>query len=218
MALPTRSTAIRLLLLLALVATGIILLTVFDVPPLAVLRSWATTLGPWFVVLYWIAYVCLTQFPVPRTILTLTAGILFGPLVGILVALTATTASAALSITMVRSLFSEWIRPRLSHPAIDNINARLRQRGWVSVISLRMIAGIPFSVMNYAAALTDVRVSTFAVATFVGSAPGSIAVVLFGDTLTGTADPVVVAVTVGLAVVGIIGLAVDSRLPVKAPE
>lgn len=216
MAMTRRSTLTRGLILAALVAVALAVLVLFDVPPLATLRDWAQRLGPWFVVAYWFAYVALTQFPVPRTILTLTAGVLFGPWIGIAVALTATAVSAAVSLVVVRGLLADWIRPRLTHPAIVRINARLRQRGWVSVIALRMIAGIPFSVMNYAAALTDVRVSTFAVATFLGSAPGSMATVFLGDTLTGRADPVIIAITVGLAVVGIIGLAVDSRLPVKA--
>lgn len=217
MASPSRSTLLRVLLLALLAVLGIIVMTQFDIPPLSTLRVWADALGPWFVVAFWFAYVGLTQFPIPRTILTLSSGILLGPWVGILAALTATAASAALSLAVVRGLLADWIRPRLTHPAIGRINARLRQRGWASVISLRMIAGVPFSVMNYAAALTDVRVSTFAAATFLGSAPGTIATVFFGDTLTGQANPAIVAITVLLAVAGIIGLAVDSRVPVK-PE
>ncbi|WP_018021669.1 VTT domain-containing protein [Corynebacterium doosanense] len=217
MASPSRSTLTRLLLLALFAAAGVAVMTLFDVPPLSTLRDWADALGPWFVVAFWFAYVGVTQFPVPRTILTLLSGILLGPGTGILVALTATAVSAAVSLVVVRGLLADWIRPRLTHPAIGRINSRLRQRGWAPVISLRMIAGVPFSVMNYAAAMTDVRVSTFAAATFLGSAPGTIATVLFGDTLTGEADPLIVAITVALAVAGIIGLAVDSRLPVK-PE
>lgn len=115
----------------------------------------------------------------------------------------------------MRGLLGEWIRPYLRHPAVAGINRRLEQRGWLAVASLRMIAGIPFSVLNYAAALTSVRLVPFTVATFIGSAPGTIAMVFFGDTLTGEADPVIIAITVALAVVGVVGLLLDSRIPVK---
>lgn len=202
--------------LVAVAAVAFFAVTLFfDVPPLSTLRGWADAAGGWFVLAFWFAYVLITQFPVPRTILTLSAGVLFGPWVGILISLTATAVAAAVSLSIVRGLLGEWIRPYLTHPAVADINRRLEQRGWLAVTSLRMIAGIPFSVLNYAAAFTSVRLLPFTVATFLGSAPGTVATVFFGDTLTGDADPVIIAVTVALALVGVVGLVLDSRLPVK---
>ena len=69
--------------------------------------------------------------------------------------------------------------------------------------------------MNYAAALTSVPLGMFTMATLVGSAPGTVVTVVLGDALTGDVDPVVVTLTVWLAVLGLAGLAVDHRLPVK---
>ncbi|MDO5511122.1 TVP38/TMEM64 family protein [Corynebacterium sp.] len=186
-----------------------------DVPAITTLRTWADASGAWFVALFWLGYVVVTQFPVPRTILTLSSGVLFGPWVGIAVALTATTVAAALSLTVVRGLLGEWMAPRLTHPAVSGINTRLQQRGWLAVMSLRMIAGVPFSIMNYAAALTSVPVGMFTVATLLGSAPGTVVTVVLGDALTGEVDPLVLSLTVMLAVIGLAGLAVDHRLPVK---
>ena len=200
----------------ALALAGFLAVTLLvDVPAVSTLRSWAEASGPWFPVLFWVGYVVVTQFPVPRTILTLSSGVLFGPWEGILVALSATTVAAALSLSVVRGLLGEWMAPRLRHPAVAGINARLEQRGWLAVTSLRMIAGVPFSVMNYAAALTSVPLGMFTMATLVGSAPGTVVTVVLGDALTGDVDPVVVTLTVGLAVLGLAGLAVDHRLPVK---
>ncbi|MDO5669721.1 MAG: TVP38/TMEM64 family protein [Corynebacterium sp.] len=187
-----------------------------DVPAITTLRQWSEAAGPWFVGLFWLAYVVITQFPVPRTILTLSSGLLFGPWMGIIVALTATTVAAALSLSVVRGLLGEWMAPRLRHPAVAGINARLEQRGWLAVTSLRMIAGVPFSIMNYAAALTSVPLGMFTVATLIGSAPGTVVTVVLGDALTGELDPLVIGLTVVLAVLGLVGLAVDQRLPVKS--
>src|SRR5699024_861719 len=80
--------------------------------------------GAWFLGLFGVGYVLITQFPVPRTILTLSSGVLFGPWVGVLVALSATTVAAALSLSVVRGLLGEWMAPRLRHPAVAGINAR----------------------------------------------------------------------------------------------
>ncbi|MDR7329358.1 TVP38/TMEM64 family protein [Corynebacterium guangdongense] len=198
------------------VTLAVLVVITFDVPPLSTLRDWAGTAGPWFPVAFWAAYVVITQLPVPRTILTLSAGVLFGPWTGIALALSATAASAALSLTVVRFFVGDWIRPYLTHPAVAGVNEHLERRGWVAVLSLRMIAGVPFSIMNYTAALTSIRLLPFTVATFFGSAPGTIAVVLFGDTLTGEADPVIIVITVALALLGVTGLILDAATPVKS--
>ncbi len=201
----------RILLLTLATVLFISLWAAIDVPPLSVLRDWADSTGPWFPVLFWLMYVGITQLPIPRTVMTLSAGVLFGTGWGILIAVTATTVSAAISLLIVRGLLRDWIAPRLTHPTVQKINTHLEQRGWVAVISLRMIAAVPFSVLNYAAALTKIKVVPFTVATLIGSAPGTVVTVLFGDTLTGQANPIVVVATVVLAVIGIIGLIVDAR-------
>lgn len=186
-----------------------------DVPSLAQLRSWSEQTGAWFPVVFWLAYVLITQFPIPRTLLTVSAGVLFGAVKGIALALTATTVSAVISLLLVRFLLRDWVEPRLTHPAVQRINQRLEERGWLAVTSLRMIAGIPFSIMNYAAALTRVPVLPFAVATLVGSAPGTILVTMFGQTLTDDPDPIFVAIMAVLAVIGIAGLLFDATTPTR---
>lgn len=204
----------RLLVVAGLVAF-IAITALIDIPSIATLREWATAAGPSFMVLFWLGYVAVTQFPIPRTFLTLASGVLYGPWLGILLAISATTAAAALSLTIMRRLLGEWMRPRLNHPAVATINRRLEQRGWLAVTSLRMIAGVPFSVLNYATALTSVPLWAFTIATFVGSLPGTVTTVVLGDALTGHLDPEVLVITLTLAGIGFLGLAVDQRLPVK---
>ena len=208
---PRRNAIALAILVSAFVAAWVLL----DVPPLSTLREWADTLGPWFPVVFWLLYVLITQFPIPRTLMTVSAGILFGSVRGILIAITATTVSAVISLLIVRTLLRDWIAPRLTHPAVERINRRLEQRGWLAIFSLRLIAAVPFSVLNYAAALTRVPVVPFAAATLIGSVPGTVLVTIFGDTLTGQANPVVIAVMAVLAVVGIAGLIIDARLPAR---
>lgn len=205
----------RRLLALGALLVFLTVTVLVDVPSIATFRLWADAAGPWFPPLFWLGYVLVTQFPVPRTFLTLSSGILFGPWTGILIALTATTVAGALSLSVVRWLLGDWMAPRLSHPAVAGINGRLQQRGWLAVTSLRMIAGVPFSVLNYAAALTSVPLGMFTVATLVGSAPGTIVTVVLGDALTGQVDPLVLTLTALFAVAGFAGLAADKLLPVK---
>jgi len=186
-------------LVVGLLVVGMIIITfTVKVPSLATMNAWAAGTGRWFVMVFVLGYVVVTQFPIPRTIFTLSSGVLFGPWLGIVVALTATTVSAAVSLSVVRYFLGDWMAPRLAHPAVAGINARLRARGWLAVTSLRMIAGVPFTV-----------------ATLVGSAPGTIATVFLGNTLTGKADPTIMVITVCLTCVGVLGLVFDRKLPVR---
>lgn len=205
----------KVVALVVAVAVFIAAWTLIDVPSLPQLRSWSEQTGPWFPLVFWLLYVVITQFPIPRTLLTVSAGVLFGAIKGILLALTATTVSAVISLLLVRFLLRDWVEPRLTHPAVQRINQRLEERGWLAITSLRMIAGVPFSVLNYAAALTRVPVVPFAAATFLGSAPGTVLVTMFGETLTGDPDPVFMAVMVVIAVAGLIGVALDVATPTR---
>lgn len=196
--------------------TAFLLITWFaDVPSVTTLRSWAEATGPWFMVLFWVGHVLLTLFPIPRTLLTLASGVLFGTWTGVLIALTATTASAVIALGVVRYLIGDWMRPRLRHPAVATVNDRLEQRGWLAVTSLRMIAAVPFSVLNYTAALTSVGVGAFTLATLVGSAPGTLVTVFLGDALVGGAGSTALVLTVLIAGLGVVGLIADAKIPVK---
>lgn len=203
-------------LLVTCTLIAFVLTTLFvDIPSLQQFRYWSEELGPVFPVIFTVLYVLITQFPIPRTLLTLSSGVLFGPVLGIFIALMATTVSAAISLTVIRYFLGDWMAPRLTHPAVAGINHRLRERGWLAITSLRMIAAVPFSILNYVAALTSVPLIGFTVATLVGSAPGTIATVLLGNTLTGDTNPFYIVSALVLMVIGFGGLALDTKLPVK---
>ena len=202
---------------LIVAATTIAVLAVIffvDLPGVEQLRTWADGAGSWFIALFWLCYVILTLFPLPRTIWTVSAGVLFGPVTGLAISLTALTVSAVIALLVVRGLLGEWMRPRLKHPAVAWINAHLERRGWLAIASLRLVAAVPFSLLNYAAALTAISVGQFAVATLVGSIPTTAIGVFFGDLLTGQMHPGIIAAMIVCALVGIGGLILDSRMPV----
>ena len=202
---------------LIVAATTIAVLAVIffmDRPGVEQLRTWADGAGSWFIALFWLCYVILTLFPLPRTIWTVSAGVLFGPVTGLAISLTALTVSAVIALLVVRGLLGEWMRPRLKHPAVAGINAHLERRGWLAIASLRLVAAVPFSLLNYAAALTAISVGQFAVATLVGSIPTTAIGVFFGDLLTGQMHPGIIAAMIVCALGGIGGLILDSRMPV----
>jgi uncharacterized membrane protein YdjX (TVP38/TMEM64 family) len=198
---------------MAISAVAVILVALalwVPLPTAVQLRDWATSVGPWFPLAFFVAHVVVTVFPFPRTAFTLAAGLLFGPWLGVSIAVVASTLSAVLALVLVRA--AGWQLSKLvRHPRVDSLDARLRDRGWVSVLSMRMIPAVPFSVLNYAAGASAVRVLPYTLATVVGLTPGTAAIVILGDALTGNISPLLFLVSLCTAGLGVAGLVYEVR-------
>jgi len=193
-------------------AAAVLVAIVLFVPlPDAVqLRDWASTVGTWFPLAFLGAHIVLTVLPFPRTPFTLSAGLLFGPALGVALAVTASAISALIALLLVRAF--GWQLSRLvSHPGVTSLDARLSERGWPAVLSLRMIPAVPFSVLNYAAGASAVRVVPYLLATLIGLLPGTSAVVILGDAMTGNMNPLLILVSLCTGSIGIAGLIYETR-------
>ncbi|MCW2690344.1 MAG: hypothetical protein JWR37_5234 [Mycobacterium sp.] len=204
--LPRRRVAVTVAVIVILVAVA---LTV-SLPTAVELRDWVTSVGPWFPLAFLAAHIVVTVFPFPRTAFTLSAGLLFGPVLGVSLAVAASTASAVIALLLIRA--AGWqLSGLVKHPRIDSLDARLRRRGWPTIVSMRLIPPVPFSVLNYAAGASAVRLLPYTLATFVGLLPGTAAVVILGDALTGHVSPLLLLVSLSTAGLGVAGLVYEIR-------
>jgi uncharacterized membrane protein YdjX (TVP38/TMEM64 family) len=173
------------------------------------LRDWAESVGPWFPLAFLLAHIVVTVVPVPRTAFTLAAGLLFGPVLGVAIAVVASSASAVISVLLVRA--AGWQLNRLvRHRAVDKVDERLRERGWLAILSLRLIPVVPFSALNYAAGASGVRVLPFTLSTVAGLLPGTAAVVILGDALAGHPSPLLFVVSLCTSALGLAGLVAET--------
>jgi uncharacterized membrane protein YdjX (TVP38/TMEM64 family) len=199
-------TVATVVVITALVAVALLV----RLPTAVELRDWAESVGPWFPLAFLATHIVATVVPFPRTVFTLAAGLLFGPLLGVVIAVVASTASAVIALLLVRA--AGWRLNRLTHyRAIDRLDERLRERGWLAILSLRLIPAVPFSVLNYAAGASAVRLAPFTLATLAGVLPGTAAVVILGDALTGDVNPLLILVSVCTGALGLIGLVYEIR-------
>ena len=185
------------------VIAGLIAVALLVPLPTAVqMRDWATSVGPWFPLAFLAAHIVVTVLPFPRTAFTLAAGLLFGPLLGVALAVAASTVSAVIAVLLVRA--AGWQLSRLvRHQAVETVDARLRDRGWIAVLSLRLIPVVPFSVLNYAVGASAVRVLPYTLATLAGVLPVTAAVVILGDALTGDVSPLLLLVSLCTGLLGL---------------
>lgn len=200
----------RFFAILAAIVILVAIALLVPLPTAVQLRDWATSVGPWFPLAFLTAHILVTVFPFPRTAFTLAAGLLFGPALGVPLAVLASAVSALIALLLVRA--AGWqLNKLVRHPRVESLDERLRDRGWLTILSMRMIPAVPFSVLNYAAGASAVRVVPYTLATLVGLMPGTAAIVILGDALTGNISPSLFLVSLCTASVGIAGLIFEIR-------
>ena len=192
-----------------LLAVAALALTV-GLPDPVTLRERARALGVWGPLAFLVVHALVTTTPVPRTTFTISAGLLFGPWVGVAVCLVGSTASAVLGFLLSRRLGGRAVT-RLGEGRVRALERRLSHRGLVTVISTRLVPALPFALLNYSFGVTTVRMPPYLVGTAVGLVPGTVAVVLAGDAVTGQGSPTTLAVFVVSGLLGVVGVVWSSR-------
>ena len=211
----SRKVANRKFVVLGVIAAFSVVLVLFaDLPTPSELHSTVQSLGSIGPVLFFVAYAVITIAPVPRTVFTVSAGLLFGPVLGVGLAVSATTVAALLAFLLVRYLGRDWVVEHLpDHKTMTAIDHHLERRGWLAVVSIRLTA-LPFSPVNYVCGLSGLHGVPYTVATFFGVIPTTVAGVVVGDSiLTGFSPQMFIAVAV-CTLVGVIGLVVDAKTPI----
>lgn len=181
-------------------------------------RETVRSAGIWAPVVFVLLQGVITVTPVPRTIFTVAAGVLFGSVTGLLLTVLGTVLAAAAAFWLVRHVGRGFVERHSHRAGVAWLRARLERSGVLAVISLRLIPMVPFPVLNYAAGLSGLRFTPYLIGTALGILPGTVAVVVLGDAAVGgTPHPVMLVVSVVSGLIGIAGAVVVARRPVRMP-
>lgn len=157
---------------------GVLALTV-DLPDVDGVRAWVDGAGAtgWTAMVLGLALVLLA--PVPRSAMSALVGLVagFGPGLAVAYAggLLAALAAFGLSRILGRSAVT-----RLAGPRLGRVDALMDRRGFVAVLTGRLLPMVPFVVLSYGAGLTSVRWTPYAAATALGLLPSTVIQVGFG--------------------------------------
>lgn len=120
-----------------------------------------------------LVYVGSVVVSLPATlVLTVLAGLLFGPVTGALIAIGSSTTGAAILFSVGRFAAGDLIR-RKAGPRVWRFAEGFRRDGFGYILILRLLPIFPYWITNLAPAAFGVRLRTFALATLLGLTPGA---------------------------------------------
>lgn len=174
-----KSKLIRLALFLVL-AAGITLAIVYrDQFNAEMLENRVKEAGAAGPVIYILIYAVGTLFFLPGSVLTLTGGALFGPVMGTFVNLTGATLGAFGSFLIARYLAHEWVANKTGG-RIKTLMDGVETEGWRFVAFVRLVPLFPFNLLNYALGLTRIKLLHYLLATYIFMLPGALAYTYLG--------------------------------------
>lgn len=135
--------------------------------------------GPWGAVVFVAGYAVLCLLPTPKALLTALGGLVFGWWLGALLSWVAALLGAALAFWLGRAWGRDAV-DRLTRGRVERADQLLSQHGFAAVLAVRLTPVLPFTAINYAAGLTGVRWSHYALGSVLGMVPGSLAYAALG--------------------------------------
>jgi uncharacterized membrane protein YdjX (TVP38/TMEM64 family) len=134
-----------------------------------VAAHYATALGAFMAI-----YVAAVALSIPGAfLLTLTAGVLFGTIVGGIAVVIAATIGASIIFLIARSAFAAYV-VRRAGPRLTRIVDGFCADAFSYLLFLRLVPLFPFFLVNLAPALVGVRLPVFVAATAIGIIPATL--------------------------------------------
>lgn len=175
--------------------------------------TWLKSVGNiWWAPAVFILFYCIFNvLLVPATILSLTAGAVWGWWKGGLWVLVASTIASAIPFFLARSTGSAWIETLVRKRA-SGLYEKLHHEGFITLLLLRLVPIAPYNILNYAAGLAGIRTRHYLIATFIGTIPGIFIFTYLADSISaGVISPGQAFVRILIAGVFLAALALISR-------
>ena len=199
------------LLLLGAVVVALVLANFLDLGThIAELREWIASLGSAGPLVFVVIYIVAVVAALPGSALSVSGGILFGSVWGVVLVSIGSTIGASLAFLISRYLAREpaarWLAKNERFQKLDRMT---EQNGWIIVLLTRLVPIFPFNLLNYGFGLTGVRFRTYVLWSWIGMIPGTIVYTVGGDALSQSLDgkvpwTLVIALAASAVVVAVI--------------
>lgn len=153
--------------------------------------------GVWGPVLYVSVYSFRSIIFFPASVLTVIAGILFGPWLGLVLTLIGENISANLSFVVGRYFTADLLKDLdTTKHFIPRLTCKIQDNGFITVLIMRLTF-LPFDLVGYSSGMCNIKQKDFALATLIGTLPGLSTFVFLGGSFTDFRYLVLAAVFLG---------------------
>lgn len=147
--------------------------------------SFAQGAGFFGAVLFGVLYAVAVPLMIPGSLLTLGAGLAYGPIGGFLVVWPSATLGATISFLLGKTTLRDRVQGWLAGtPKVAMVDEALSNEGGKILFLLRLSPVVPFGLLNYASGLSGLSLRTYLWATSLGMIPGTFLYVYLGSTLS----------------------------------
>lgn len=139
----------------------------------------------WFIsiIIYILVYVLVITLALPGVaVMTFTGGVLFPFKYAFIIVVIASTIGAIINFIMSRYFLQDFFEKIFSQ-SIKKINARIEKGGFKNLLILRTIPVFPYSMVNFALAISELSMIKFVTVTILGKIPGSLIIIYAGSNM-----------------------------------
>ncbi|BAY20376.1 lipocalin [Calothrix sp. NIES-2100] len=172
-------TGIFILTVICILATGLAVYLLGGVNS-DIIQAWLKSAGIWAPVIYIALYIVATVLILPSTALNLTGGAIFGPVLGTVWASLGAIIAAIVTFAFTRTVGRVAVAKRLAGQW-QAMDAEVRRGGLFYMFAIRLIAIMPYGLVNFVAGLTSVSSKDYVLGTTLGTVPGVLPFVLLGS-------------------------------------
>lgn len=186
------SPVFRLAVLVPLVVLAVVSAVRADGSGVEALRELFEGFGPAGPVVFAAAYAVAATLLLPAAPFTIGAGLLFGPVLGTVTALVGATVGATGAFQLGR-VFGRGAVEQFGGKRVAALDRYLSRRGFVAVLTVRLVPLFPFNLISVVSGVTGVPVRDYVLATAVGIIPGTVAYAALGGTIDDPTSPAFLA-------------------------
>jgi uncharacterized membrane protein YdjX (TVP38/TMEM64 family) len=176
----------RPVLLFSFLAVALVLVKVFGLlDRLLELQGWIKEQGVFGYAIFTLIHIVAMIAVVPRSILAVAAGVLFGAVTGIIIVTISSFIGVIITFLIARyyarDVVSRWL---LRSKKLNSLYHLTEKRGAIIVVITRLLTFSPSNLLNYCFGLTKIHISTYLFWSFLCMFPATVVYVLAADAVT----------------------------------
>ncbi len=168
----------KLVIVILVIAVGFFLAwrtgLVSKIQDVEAMQLFFKSFGVWGYLVFILVYIAACVFMLPGSMLTIIAGIAFGPVLGGVLSLLGAAFGATAAFLVAKYVARSMIEDKIGqNQMFKKIDDGVEKNGTSFLILTRLVPVFPFSFQNYAYGLTKIKLSTYFIVSVICMAPGA---------------------------------------------